>query len=128
MTFEEYNKAMDVYAERIDNGEDIVDDVTDFQYKYMNSVLAAYKADTKAKEICYDIIEYAVNHSQSGSVVQYIEDKELANCVYDIIWEELGEYMLDSPEYYEDNGTYVIDCMFAGYYVPGWDGWYERHI
>lgn len=125
MTFEEYNKAIDAYAERIENGEDILDEVTDFQYKYMNSVLASYKADTPAKEICRDILEYAVNHSQSGSVVQYVEDKELADSVYDIIWEELGEYMLEAPEYYEENGTWVIDCIFAGYYIPGWDGWLE---
>ena len=125
MTFEEYNKAMDTYAERIKNGEDILDEVTGFQYKYMNSVLDAYKADTPAKEICYDILEYAVNHSQSGSVVQYIEDNELADSVNDIIWEEIGEYMLEAPEYYKENGTWVIDCIFAGYYVPGWDGWYE---
>lgn len=126
MTFEEYNKAMDTYAERIENGEDILDEVTDFQYKYMNSVLASYNADTPAKKICRDILEYAVNYSQYGSCVQYIEDRELAESVNDIIWEEIGEYMLETPEYYEENGTWVIDCIFAGYYVPGWDGWDEE--
>ena len=125
MTFEEYNNAMDVYAERIRAGEDILDEVNDFQYKYMENVLKEYNTDSPAKEICYGLLDYVVYHSRSGNSIHYVEDKQLADEVMEIIWDELGDYMLDFPEYYEEDGQWAIDCMFAGYYVPDWDGWFD---
>ena len=125
MTIEEYNKAMDAYSIRIRNGEEIMDEVNDFQYEFMRNVLKNYVADSPEKEIIRNILDYAVNDSTSGSSVQYVEDKDLADKVMEIIFDEIGEYMLDFPEYYEENGYWVIDCVFAGYYVPDWDGWYD---
>lgn len=123
MTLQEYNKKMDAFYERLNSGEDIMEEINDFKYDYMRGVLKEYeeKADTPAKQECAKILDYAVNFSTSGSVVIFIEEKELADQVDEIIWEELGDYMLDGPEYYEENGMYVIDCMFAGYYVPEWE-------
>ena len=126
MTFEEYNHAMSIYNDRLMSGEDIMEEINDFQYSFMREVLEEYKAkaDTEAKKEIYKILDYAVNHSQSGSVVQYIDDKQLASEIMEIIIEEIGDYMLEAPEFYEEGGEYVIDCIFGGYYVPEWDGWY----
>lgn len=128
MTYEEYVKKMDEYGERIRNGEDIMEEVNKFQYDYMEKVLEEYKADTPAKEVCRDILDYAVHDSTSGSAIRYVEDKELAKEVLEIINDELGDYMLDSPESYSDeaNGEIAIDCMFAGDFVPEWDGWFDE--
>ena len=32
---------------------------------------------------------------------------------------------MDTPQIYPELGEWVIDCMFGGCYVPGWDGWEE---
>lgn len=129
MKFETYNAVMDVLSEQLKEAfEGLVDTVTEFQWEYMDDVLEEYKktvGDDKAKAVCAEILEYAVKESTSGSVVVYVKDKETADKVDEIIWEEIGRYMLDAPEIYEENGEYAIDCMFAGYYVPGWDGWLD---
>ena len=130
MTFEEYNKKMDWYSENItENNEELLEEMYDFQTKYMTEVLTELRdnADTKAKEVVCDILEYAINDTASGSVVEYVATEELANEVYEIIWEMIGDYMLDDPEIYKDkySGEWVISCMFGGYYVPYWNGWFE---
>ena len=127
MTLEEYDKEMSIYSERIENGEDILEEVNNFQYDFMNKVLESYKekADTPEKEICYELLEYAVNHSQSGSSIYYASKDEYTDDLEDVILDELNAYMLDAPECYWENGMFVIDCMFAGFYVPEWDGWYD---
>ena len=127
MTLEEYNKKMRTYSERIENGEDILEEVNDFQYDFMDKVLESYKEkiDTHEKEICYELLEYAVKCSQSGSSIYYADKDEYTDDLEDVIWDELNAYMLDAPECYWENGMFVIDCMFAGFYVPEWDGWYD---
>ena len=123
MTLKEYDAKMERYYERLNNGDDVMDEMTGFQYEFMNKVLDEYKAkaDTPAKEVCYELLEYAVRYSTSGSSVVYVKTKELADAVKDIINEEIGDYMLDIPEIYEVDGAWAIDCMFAGYYVPEWN-------
>lgn len=130
MTYEEYNKKMDWYSENItEDNEELFEEMCQFQAKYMTEVLTELrsKADTKAKEVACDILEYVINASTSGSVVQFVETEEFANEVDEVMWEMIGDYMLDAPEIYEDkySGGWVIDCMFSGYFVPYWDGWFE---
>ena len=130
MTHEEYNEKMDWYSENItEDNKKLVWEMCQFQAKYMTEVLTELrsKADTKAKEVACDILEYVINSSTSGSVVQFVETEEFANEVDEVRWEMIGDYMLDAPEIYEDkySGGWVIDCMFGGYYVPYWDGWFE---
>ena len=130
MTYEEYNKKMDWYSENItEDNEELFEEMCQFQAKYMTEVLTELrsKADTKAKEVACDILEYVINASTSGSVVQFVETEEFANEVDEVMWEMIGDYMLDAPEIYEDkySGGWVIDCMFGGYFVPYWDGWFE---
>lgn len=130
MTYEEYNEKMDWYSENItEDNEELFEEMCQFQAKYMTEVLTELrsKADTKAKEVACDILEYVINASTSGSVVQFVETEEFANEVDEVMWEMIGDYMLDAPEIYEDkySGGWVIDCMFGGYYVPYWDGWFE---
>lgn len=130
MTYEEYNKKMDWYSENItEDNEELFEEMCQFQAKYMTEVLTELrsKADTKAKEVACDILEYAINDSTSGSVVQFVETEEFANEVDEVMWEMIGDYMLDAPEIYKDkySGEWAIDCMFGGYFVPYWDGWFE---
>lgn len=110
--------------------DDIYEEMSKFQMKYMEKVLADYEKTIngdKAKQVCYDALEYAVHHSESGSSIVYVDDKETADKVEEIIWDEIGnKYMLDCPVISEeDNGMWSIDCMFGGAYVPYWDGYNE---
>lgn len=132
MTLEEYDKKM---AEYVTELESLIDDedkwdekyekISQFQMDYMNEVLADYKkkATSEAQEYIYEALEYAVKNSQSGSSVLYVPTKEIADEIDEIIEGEIGDYMLDHPEIYEEDGEWVIDCMFGGNYVPYWDGW-----
>lgn len=130
MTYEEYNEKMDWYSENITpDNEELFVEMCEFQAKYMTEVLTELrsKADTKAKEVACDILEYVIYDSTSGSVVEYVETEEFANEVDEVMWEMIGDYMLDAPEIYKDkySGEWAIDCMFGGYFVPYWDGWFE---
>ena len=128
LTFDEYNKLMDKWEERVrtSNDEMIERHMRDFQMKYMEGVLEDYKkkAITQAQKEIYELLDYAVHNSTSGSAIHYVYTKELADEIDEIIWGEIGEYMLDGPEIYQDcYGDWAIDCMFGGCYIPSWDGW-----
>ena len=128
MTYEEYDKKMEWYSENITpDNEELLEEMFQFQTKYMTEVLMKLrnKADTKAKEVVCNILEYAINNSTSGNAIEFVETEELANEVDEIIDEMIGDYMLDAPQIYEENGEWAIDCMFGGNFVPGWDGWFE---
>jgi len=131
MTFDEYNQKMSEYADRLyelynDEYDELYEEVSEFQKEYMENVLEEYQKtiDCKAREHIYDLMCYAVRQSQSGSSIVYVETKEIADEIENILWEEIGDYLLDYEIYEEDN-HWVIDCMFAGNYVPYWDGWCE---
>lgn len=132
MTFEEYNEKMHILEERLrateseDEWDKVMDEINAFQHKHMEAFVEEYMASAKgnrAKEEIADIFRYAVYCSESGSAIGYVDSKELADEIDEIIWEEIGEYMLDAPQIYESNGEWAIDCMFGGNYIPEWDGW-----
>lgn len=128
MTLEEYNTKVNEIGERLRTewDDDLYDELNDFQYNYMQEVLDEYKKSKKwtpARQCCYELLYHAVWHSESGSSIQYVNSKKLADEVDDIIWDELGDYMLDSPEIYKVKDQWAISCMFGGNYVPCWDGW-----
>lgn len=132
MTFEEYNKKMNEYKERLSglcdsDFDELLDEVSQFQYSYMENVLQEYQKtiDSKAKECIYELLSHAVKVSTSGSSVVDVETKEIADEIDKIIWEEIGDYLLDY-DIYEENGHWVIDCMFGGNYIPEWEGWREE--
>lgn len=124
MTFEEYNKKLNEYEAELNNDDTILDKISELQYGYMRNVIKQYNADSPAKEVCRELLDYAVNYSQSGNSIYYVDSEGLAEEVNEIIWEELGDYLLDC-EVYEEDGEWVIDCMFGGYFVPEWDGWFN---
>ena len=138
MTREEYLKKINEYTDKLANyeGDYFVEfytkwfeEVSEFQMTYMEEVLAEYKkkAKTEAQKYISEILDYAIHGSVTGNVVIYVLTKEIADEVKEIIWEEIGEYMLDAPEIYEDeDGEWVINCMFGGAFVPYWDGWLDR--
>lgn len=129
MTFNEYNKKMNDYAERLkelsgDEYEKLYEDMSMFQSEYMTNVLIEYSRtiDCKAKEYIYNLMFHAIKISSSGNSIIDVESKEIADEIDDIIWKEIGDYLLDY-EVYEEDDHWVIDCMFAGNYIPYWDGW-----
>lgn len=135
MTFDEYNKKIDEYVDRmvevfrdVDLYHQIYRELSEFQNDYMQNVLKEYKktvGDDRAKEICYELLSYAVNDSESGNAIVDIDDEETARKVDEILYEELGDYLLDENEnvYQESDGQWVANVMFGGSYIPGWDGW-----
>ena len=135
----EYNKIMNRFSEIIGeenektNNQNIVDEwlrvVSDFQEKHMGRFLKEYHAhigDDSAKKICFELLEYAVLSSETGNSIFYLElsKKKLFHMVEDIIWNEIGDYLLD-VQFIENDDSYEINCMFAGNYVPKWNGWLE---
>ena len=51
-----------------------------------------------------------------------VSTKEEADAILAIIWEEIGDFLLEC-DCYEENGGWTISAVFGGYYVPDWDGW-----
>lgn len=135
MTLEEYDEQMRIFETQLRMTDsdaawnEVMERINDFQYEHMREFVAEYrsKADTKAKKEIADIFEYAVEKSESGSAIGYVDSEELANEIDKIIWEEIGDFMLDPPEVYKEKkeygGQWCISCMFGGFYVPWWDGW-----
>lgn len=129
MTLGEYNKKMNEYDSRLSStyGTEwgsLYKEVSEFQHDYMTDILDKYKSsiDNEAKRYIYDLFSYAVKTSRSGSSIVYVDTKELADDIESILWEEIGDYLLDY-KVYEENNRWAIDCVFAGFYVPYWDGW-----
>ena len=134
MTLDEYNQKMNDYSEKLsqlydDEWDELYEEMSLFQVEYMEGVLAEYKEtiDCKAKECIYDLLCYAVRESQSGNAIIYVDSKEIADEIEEIIWEEIGDYLLDDLQIYEEDNSWAINCMFAGHYVPYWDGWREEY-
>lgn len=132
MTFEEYDKKMGEYGEQLRNNytEELYQEVSEFQSKHMEEFLEEYKktiGDDPAKQVCYDLLEYAVHDSESGNAIveaDFVTNDEEAKELVDTIFDEIGKYLLDDCDVYEESrGGYVADVMFAGNYVPYWDGW-----
>ena len=135
MTLKEYDKQMGIYSDRIRENytEELYKELSEFQYDYMEKVLKEYKSAVggdPARRVCYELLEYAVNESQSGNAiveVDYISTDDEAELLQDRILEEIGDYLLDDCQVYQEhNGTWVADVMFGGSYVPYWDGWREE--
>lgn len=129
MTFDEYDKKMSQYSDRLselydDEWDKLYEEVSEFQRDYMENVLEEYQKtiDCEAREKIYELLCYAVRKSQSGSSIVDVESEEIADEIDNIIWEEIGDYLLDC-EIYKEGEHWAIDCMFAGNYVPYWDGW-----
>ena len=134
MTFDKYVKAMEEYENRLNNIDDdeyddiddLLDEISKFQYEYMRNVLNEYVVDSEVKQACYEILDDAVNYLQTGQGVCRVENKELADEVAETIFNDFGDYMLEYPDCYEDcNGEWVVDCIFGGYFIPEWDGWFD---
>lgn len=132
LTLEEYDKKMSIYGERIHRkySEELYREISSFQQEHMERFLKEYEdtiGDDPKKEVCYQLLRYAVQDSESGNAivdVDFITNEDEAADLQDTIFEEIGHYLLDDCEVYqESNGDWVADVMFAGNYVPYWDGW-----
>ena len=132
LSLEEYDEKISGYIERLKtlDGEaynKLLKEISSFQNDYMENVLKEYEktiGNSEAKKQIYCLMSYAVRISESGSSIVYVDSLEVAEEIDKIIWEEIGDYLLDY-QVYEENGSYVVDCMFGGNYVPYWDGWEE---
>ena len=142
MTIEEYDAKVSEMGERLraswkadnyDEANDLYKKISEFQYEHMEEFLAEYEKTvlgSPLKRICYDLLEYAVHDSQSGNAiveVDFVTNQEEAKQLVDIIKREIGHYLLDDCDVYQEdrNGQWVADVMFCGNYVPWWDGWKE---
>lgn len=134
MTFEEYNKQFDELDERLrateseEEWEKVMEEINEFQYKHMREFVAEYRKKAEgdpAREVIYDAFNYVVEKGTNGSVNEYVDSEELANKIDEIIWDDIGQFLLDAPEIYKDkySGQWCISCMFGGAFVPEWDGW-----
>ena len=134
MTIKEFDAKMAKFQKELaDNNydSDYFDEwqerVSDFQREYMEGILKKHKKNAKtiAQEYIAELLDYAIHDSESGSAIVFVPTKEIADEIDKIIGDEIGEYLLDAPEIYEEDGEWAIDCMFGGNYVPYWDGWLD---
>lgn len=130
MTLAEYDSQLENLVDAAYMSGDF-DPVNDFQYKYMREFYNYYisKAKTEIEKYACEILEYLINDSQSGSVVQYVESEKKAIELKDYLNEHefFTEITLDSPEVYycKYSNEWAVDCMFGGNYTPCWDGWFD---
>lgn len=128
MTLQEYNDRVYELSKRLynDYGNEVYEKLSKFQEDYMRNVLYDYesKIDCHAKEYIRDLLQYAIDCSVSGNAIVDVPTKEIVDEIDDIIWQEIGDYLLDC-EIYEDDDHWCVDVVFAGNYVPYWDGWCE---
>ena len=127
MTVEEYNKTFDEYCAELDKHytKTLYTEFNQFKIQYMESVYAekCKNADTPAKECICELLEYAIHDSTSGSCIADVDTREVAEEVEEILWEEIGDYLLDSEIYKDAAGDcWLVDVMFGGAYIPYWDG------
>lgn len=127
MTLPEYNAKYDEYCQKLKEcyTKELYEKFNNFKYKYMTSVLTEYAktADTAAKQLICELLDYAINHSESGSCITEAYTEEVAKETESILWSEFGDYLLDSEVYEDKTGNcWVVDVMFGGAYIPYWDG------
>lgn len=132
MTYKEYNQKMSEYSDRLSQlynkeYDELFEEISQFQQNYMENILEEYHKtiDCQAREHIYDLLHYAVKKSTSGSSIITVETESIADEIDKIIWEEIGDYLLEYSIYKEDN-RWTVDCVFGGNYVPYWDGWNEE--
>lgn len=77
--------------------------------------------DDKARQVAHKIFRFAIMYSTNGSSIAYVETKELAEKVRDILINELYEYMLDDPTIDNMGDDFAIDCLFAGAFCLNWE-------
>lgn len=129
---EAYDKKMGEYADRLrelygKEWDELYEEMSSFQQGYMEHVLAEYQKtiDCPARQCIYNLMCHAVRVSESGSSIIDVDTEEEADAIDNIIWEEIGDYLLDYTIYKEGN-HWAIGCIFGGNYVPYWDGWDEE--
>jgi len=130
MTLNEYNKKIDKYEEQLNKSlnrnewEKTYEELSKFQLSYMQHVLDEYEksVDSDAKQYIYNLLYHAVMWSETGSSIIDVRTKEIADEIKNVIFDEIGDYLLDY-NIYPENDHWVVDCMFGGAYVPYWDGW-----
>lgn len=143
MNDKEYVKQLNLLVKKMllsDNNEERVSAVDDFQEKHMQEFceeLETHDIPYLAKEALVNTVQSAIQISTSGNVSIVLEDlfdspekaKEAFQVLEEqgVLWQELGDMLLDDESRIEEDGTHCIDVIFGGNYVPHWDGWEENN-
>ncbi len=128
MNVKVYDKIIDVLSEKFMSSQS--DEDWEALYTAQDQFMQAFcdelseNADTKAKRCICEAVQYAITNSLSGNAIVYTDEKTAAE-VEDIIWDMIGDMLLDVQIYKDNAGDWAVDVMFGGHYVPGWDGWSE---
>lgn len=94
--------------------------MSQIHHNYMDTVLMNYLAVSPETEVIKNLLNYAVNYSQTGSAAIDLSDKQLADSVMKIIWDEIGDYMM-ACDYYKEGDAYVISCLFRRQICPEYE-------
>jgi hypothetical protein len=94
-------------------------------YRYKeNKMMEFYNSihtDTREKEVAKKVIYSAIHESETGQVTEYIPKDLDVDKVDEVVWNIIGDLVLDYFIEKDEHGWY-IDTMFGGMYIPGWDG------
>ena len=110
---------------RYDQEDKLSEELDNFQQDSMLEFYDNYNADTKEKEVVKDLIFDAIYSSETGQALAEVPEELDIDDVEAVIWEEIGDLLLDCFVDEDEDGKYA-DVMFGGCYVPHWDGWYEE--
>lgn len=111
MTIEEYISVI----EKDENNDELKE-------KFRSDFLKKYRAEANGDSIKEYVAQLYENVNTTGQSVLYVETEELAEKILDEACNALTGILLDeyiSP--YEDDGEWVVDVMFGGYFVPEWE-------
>lgn len=123
MSFDEY---LTKFSELLNERK--MADVNELQYTFMRKQLQEYKDKSHLDNdpsvpAVIGIIEYLINHSQSGSVVWYAPTESLCGEIEEELVANFGDMLLDNPQtYHTKSGLWALDCVFGGAFCPDWDG------
>lgn len=135
MNEQEYIKRMEDYCTFIDKegmnspfAQLMYEQMYKMQCDYMDEICEECKANIndEASQAVFTIMCNITTQSDSGNTCAYVKTEEIARQAEELLYDQYGNMLLDPVDIYEDDGEWCLDCMFGGYFVPGWDGFRER--
>ena len=128
ITVEMYDTIMNEAGELIrENYGEHFRRVSQFQYAFMRDQLHKYRYNIgSVEQDVYELMEYAINKSESGNSIRDVDTEERACDIRDELWNAFGWALLDCEVYHDSYvNCWCVDAIVGGSYVPEWDGWLD---
>lgn len=130
MSLKDYKGKIDWYLSQVndDNVYAILAKIWDEQERYMKHVRAKIMNDYSNNLFvgwASIILTRLLQGSGSGNVIIDVLNEEHAEIIAETANEVLADYLLEPCITYKEERNWVVDCMFGGYYTPGYEDWWD---